>query len=178
VRILLTSDIAAEGVNLHRQCHELIHYDIPWSLITIEQRNGRIDRYGQRISPQIRVLLHRSANPGHEADEAVSRKLATKEDNAHRTLGEAAALMGLRDEEAEEISVEEAYLTGRDIDEVVPDEPTDPDDIFMTGGFGETVVPEDVQSDTSRCRGCSARPASSSRTRSPRCTPTRPRRSG
>ena len=135
VRILLTSDIAAEGVNLHRECHELIHYDLPWSLITIEQRNGRIDRYGQRISPQIRVLLHRSSNPAHEADESVSRKLAEKEDNAHRTLGEAAALMGLRDEQAEEMSVEEAFLAGRDIDEVVPDEPTDPDDIFMAGGF-------------------------------------------
>ncbi|WP_250008745.1 helicase-related protein [Actinoplanes sp. M2I2] len=134
VRILLTSDIAAEGVNLHRQCHELIHYDIPWSLITIEQRNGRIDRYGQRIPPQIRVLLHQSANPAHAADQSVSKKLTEKEDNAHRTLGEAAALMGLRDEEAESTSVEEAFLAGRDIDDVVPDQPTGDDDIFMAGG--------------------------------------------
>ncbi|MGN9811411.1 helicase-related protein [Micromonospora sp. BQ11] len=134
VRVLLTSDIAAEGVNLHRQCHELIHYDIPWSLITIEQRNGRIDRYGQHISPQIRVLLHQSADPAHAADQLVSKKLTEKEDNAHRTLGEAAALMGLRDEEAEEMSVEEAFLAGRDIDDVVPDQPHDDDDIFMAGG--------------------------------------------
>ncbi|ROO52707.1 SNF2 domain-containing protein [Micromonospora sp. Llam0] len=154
VRILLTSDVAAEGVNLHRQCHELIHYDIPWSLITIEQRNGRIDRYGQRVSPQIRVLLHRSANPAHEADESVSRKLTDKEDTAHRTLGEAAALMGLRDEQSEETSVEEAFLAGRDIDEIVPDEPTDADDIFMAGGgfdqdgqdagFAAGVQPDDT----------------------------------
>jgi superfamily II DNA or RNA helicase len=138
VRILLTSDVAAEGVNLHRQCHQLIHYDIPWSLITIEQRNGRIDRYGQRTSPQIHVLLHRSANPDHEADESVSKILTKKEDAAHRTLGEAAALMGLRDEEQEQTSVEQAFLDGRNIADVVPDQPADVDDIFMAGGSYDT----------------------------------------
>ncbi|MEK8142317.1 DEAD/DEAH box helicase [Streptomyces sp. M10(2022)] len=51
VRLLFTGDIASEGVNLHHQCHDLIHYDLPWSLIRIEQRNGRIDRYGQAVSP-------------------------------------------------------------------------------------------------------------------------------
>ncbi|GAA3572649.1 DEAD/DEAH box helicase [Nonomuraea rosea] len=145
VRILLTSDIAAEGVNLHRQCHDLIHYDIPWSLITIEQRNGRIDRYGQRVPPQIRVLIHRSADKDHEADETVSRALARKEDSAHRTLGEAGALMGLRDEQLEMDRIEQAYLDGRDLDEVIPDEP-DEDDLFMTGrGFGDDEEDGDAE---------------------------------
>src|SRR5690606_4952780 len=47
IRILLASDIASEGLNLHFQCHRLIHFDLPWSLLRFQQRNGRIDRYGQ-----------------------------------------------------------------------------------------------------------------------------------
>ena len=47
VRLLLCSDIASEGINLHHQCHRLIHFDLPWSLMVFAQRNGRIDRYGQ-----------------------------------------------------------------------------------------------------------------------------------
>ncbi|CAO0838023.1 hypothetical protein SMICM17S_00346 [Streptomyces microflavus] len=51
VRILFTGDVASEGVNLHQQCHQLIHYDLPWSLIRIEQRNGRMDRYRTSKAP-------------------------------------------------------------------------------------------------------------------------------
>lgn len=47
LRILLCSDVASEGLNLHHFCHRLVHFDLPWSLMVFQQRNGRIDRYGQ-----------------------------------------------------------------------------------------------------------------------------------
>lgn len=53
VRILLATDAASEGIDLQRHCHRLIHYEIPWNPNRMEQRNGRIDRHGQRHPPQI-----------------------------------------------------------------------------------------------------------------------------
>ena len=48
VRILLATDAAAEGINLQNHCYRLIHYEIPWNPNRLEQRNGRIDRHGQK----------------------------------------------------------------------------------------------------------------------------------
>ena len=42
IRILVASDVASEGLNLHYLSHRLIHFDIPWSLMVFQQRNGRI----------------------------------------------------------------------------------------------------------------------------------------
>jgi hypothetical protein len=48
VRILLATDTASEGIDLQNHCSKLIHVEIPWNPNVMEQRNGRIDRYGQR----------------------------------------------------------------------------------------------------------------------------------
>jgi superfamily II DNA or RNA helicase len=45
--ILLGTDTLAEGLNLHARCHHLIHLDLPYNPNRLEQRNGRIDRFGQ-----------------------------------------------------------------------------------------------------------------------------------
>jgi ERCC4-related helicase len=54
VRILVATDAASEGNDLQRHCHRLIHYEIPWNPNRLEQRNGRIDRHGQR-APEVNV---------------------------------------------------------------------------------------------------------------------------
>ena len=108
IRVLVTGDVASEGVNLHAQCHELIHFDIPWSLIRIEQRNGRIDRYGQQHPPQITTLLlepdERARSP---ATCGSCSRLIEKEHEAHTALGDVASLMGKYDVEAEEEAIRE-----------------------------------------------------------------------
>ena len=63
LRILLASDMASEGLNLHFQSHRLIHFDLPWSLLRFQQRNGRIDRYGQDRAPEIYYFVGESTHP-------------------------------------------------------------------------------------------------------------------
>ena len=50
VRILLCTDAASEGIDLQNHCAHLVHYEIPWNPNRLEQRNGRIDRHGQRAA--------------------------------------------------------------------------------------------------------------------------------
>lgn len=58
VRILLATDAAAEGLNLQNHCYRLIHYEIPWNPNRLEQRNGRIDRHGQKGFPAVSGERH------------------------------------------------------------------------------------------------------------------------
>jgi superfamily II DNA or RNA helicase len=47
-RLLLATDAAAEGLNLHRQCRLVVNLELPWNPMRLEQRIGRVDRIGQR----------------------------------------------------------------------------------------------------------------------------------
>ncbi|TFE29139.1 helicase [Frankia sp. B2] len=119
LRLLFTGDIASEGVNLHRECHHLVHYDLPWSLIRIEQRNGRIDRYGQKHEPQFRAIVLTSAVDGAKDDTAVAEKLLRREDEAHRTLGTAEAVTGEFRAELEEQRMVRNLVAGRPVEEAL-----------------------------------------------------------
>jgi superfamily II DNA or RNA helicase len=56
VRVLVATDSAGEGIDLQAYCHRLVNFDIPFNPSRLEQRIGRIDRYGQREAPLIYQL--------------------------------------------------------------------------------------------------------------------------
>ena len=116
IRVLVTGDVASEGVNLHSQCHHLIHYDIPWSLIRIEQRNGRIDRYGQKFPPVISSLILEPSDPEFSGDLRVLSRLLEREDQAHTTLGDVASLMGKHSVSEEESAIRDVLAKRKSLE--------------------------------------------------------------
>jgi superfamily II DNA or RNA helicase len=96
VRILLATDAAGEGIDLHEHCHRLVNYDIPFNPNKLEQRIGRIDRYGQRHAPEVRhfvgVIRGGAAGP-YEADLEFLARVATKVARMEEDLGRVNAVL-------------------------------------------------------------------------------------
>lgn len=114
IRVLVASDVASEGLNLHYLSHRLIHFDIPWSLMVFQQRNGRIDRYGQQKRPDIRYMLLESDNKKIKGDLRILEILITKEDQALKNIGDPSLLLGKFTIEGQELVVSDAIESGSD----------------------------------------------------------------
>lgn len=114
IRVLVASDVASEGLNLHYLSHRLIHFDIPWSLMVFQQRNGRIDRYGQQKRPDIRYMLIESENKRIKGDMRIIEILINKEEQALKNIGDPSLLLGKFTIEDEELIVSEAIENGAD----------------------------------------------------------------
>jgi len=89
-RVLLTTDVGSEGLNLHTACRYLFHFDIPWNPARLEQRLGRLDRHGQ----QRRVEAFHFA-PGDVAAARLMATVAEKAERMEKDLGRASALLSL-----------------------------------------------------------------------------------
>jgi len=107
IRLLLCSDVASEGLNLHYFCHRLIHFDLPWSLMTFQQRNGRIDRFGQTQQPIIHWFATETSVEQIKGDLRILEILIRKEDQAYRNLGDPTVFLKAHDKEKEEEQVQE-----------------------------------------------------------------------
>ena len=151
IRVLVASDVASEGLNLHYLSHRLIHFDIPWSLMVFQQRNGRIDRYGQKQRPDIRYMLIESANPRIKGDMRIIEILITKEEQALKNIGDPALLLGKFSIEDEELVVSDAIENGADaaaFEKVLDsgEEEFDPFEALMAAS-NEDNAPVQVKSD-------------------------------
>ena len=112
MRVLLCSDVASEGLNLHYFCHRLIHFDLPWSLMVFQQRNGRVDRYGQGKQPLITYLFTETGVERIKGDMRILEILQTKDEQANKNLGDPASFLHVFDPEKEAAKVADIMASG------------------------------------------------------------------
>jgi superfamily II DNA or RNA helicase len=146
LRLLIASDVASEGLNLHYQAHRLIHFDISWSLMVFQQRNGRVDRYGQLHAPKIGYLLTLPSNERIRGDLRYLEILIEKDEQAAKNIGDPSAFMGLYDEELETIEVAKAIegnTTAEEFAALLADDSIDPFEALWAASATEvSATPE------------------------------------
>jgi len=138
IRLMIASDIASEGINLHYLSHRLIHFDIPWSLMTFQQRNGRIDRYGQHEVPNITYLLSDFSDDKLRGDRRILELLIEKDDQVQKNIG-GPGEFAIFDSEEEEYRIGQAIEAGETPESVVASIEASGDDFFTA--FFEGIEP-------------------------------------
>lgn len=111
-RVLVATDCLSEGVNLQELFDAVVHYDLPWNPNRLEQREGRVDRYGQPRDRVRAVLMYGIGNP---IDAAVLRVLIRKAREIHKRLGISVPVPV--DSETVVNAVIEALFEGKDVAE-------------------------------------------------------------
>ena len=91
--LLLATDAAAEGLNLHGRCRLVLNYELPWSPARLEQRIGRVDRIGQRNVVHSITLTARDT-----AEDLVLANLARRVARVVATLGQNERMRAFVDE--------------------------------------------------------------------------------
>lgn len=94
VRVLLATDAAGEGIDLQTYCHRLVSFDVPFNPSRLEQRIGRIDRYGQEHEPQIFYFVPVLDSSTYAADLSFMERIARKIAQVEYDLGSANQVVG------------------------------------------------------------------------------------
>lgn len=98
VRVLLATDAASEGIDLHGACHRLVHVEVPFNPNRMEQRNGRVDRHGQK-SPHVDIFHFTSPADDDDSigyDHAFLLRVARKVDEIRDDLGTVSSVLAER----------------------------------------------------------------------------------
>jgi superfamily II DNA or RNA helicase len=86
--LLLATDAACEGLNLHARCRLVVHFELPWTPARLEQRTGRVNRIGQRQRVHEILLVARDT-----AERMVLAPLAARAARARRAVGGSSLLL-------------------------------------------------------------------------------------
>ena len=84
VRVLIATDCLSEGINLQDAYDAVLHYDLPWNPNRLEQREGRVDRFGQKRREVKTIVLYGADN---EVDLVVLEVLLRKARTIRKQLG-------------------------------------------------------------------------------------------
>lgn len=94
VRVLLATDAAGEGIDLQDHCHRVVNFDIPFNPSRLEQRIGRIDRYGQAEQPEVFHFVPVTEASTYAADLIFMQRIARKIAQVEYDLGSANQVVG------------------------------------------------------------------------------------
>lgn len=117
-RVLVATDCLAEGVNLQHHFNAVVHYDLSWNPTKHEQREGRVDRYGQP-SPVVRAVTYYGLD--NQIDGLVLDVLIRKHETIRATLG-ISVPVPVDSDQAIHAIMEGLLLRGRDPDQLQFDE--------------------------------------------------------
>lgn len=80
--VLLATDVAGQGLNLHHRCRWVINLELPWNPVRLEQRAGRVDRLGQKRTVHVGLLV-----ADHDSEHSVAAHLTRRTLRAEASVG-------------------------------------------------------------------------------------------
>lgn len=89
-RFLISTEAGGEGLNMQRACHIVFNYDLPWNPNRLQQRIGRVYRYGQKDKVQVYNIQLRSDSEAFadaRIDEYLRRKIKEITDRLQEVQG-------------------------------------------------------------------------------------------
>ena len=116
-QVMISTEAGGEGLNLQRNCHVMVNYDLPWNPSRIVQRIGRLYRYGQTKRVQV---INLSVNDNFDAHaisilvdrvETIARELATVQKDSAETM--ASDILGAL---LQQVDMEDILMRAEDID--------------------------------------------------------------
>jgi len=112
--VLVATDCLSEGVNLQENFQAVVHYDLAWNPTRHEQREGRVDRFGQRSETVRTVTLYGRDN---QIDGIVLEVLLRKHEAIRKATGVAVPVPDTSDAVVEAL-MEGLLLRGRDAEQL------------------------------------------------------------